>query len=96
MGVYIAMGVVGFLISCLFVDKLSDSWLSGERGRAAFTRSVALSSLLATLRQMTHTPQLLLIPITMYTGLEQTFQDADYTKAIIIRIIIIIYITNYC
>ncbi|CAH1802288.1 unnamed protein product [Owenia fusiformis] len=37
--------------------------------------------LIATLRHMKHRSQLLLIPLTIYSGLEQAFLASDYTKA---------------
>lgn len=51
-----------------------------ERLKADAERSNTKSQLIATFRQMRKPYQLLLIPLTIFSGLEQSFFSADYTQ----------------
>ena len=78
-GIYIGVAILGFIMVSVFIDKLPDAWLPVEDREGAVTDKI-VTSLGATIRHLCHANQLLLIPLTIYSGLEQTFYDTEYTK----------------
>ncbi|XP_064641276.1 protein unc-93 homolog A-like [Lineus longissimus] len=82
MGIYFALGVLAIMIIWIFLDHVdnqqSDSASTdgdGKRPRC----SPAL--LVATFRHLRHPNQLFIIPLTIYSGLEQGFMSGDFTKS---------------
>jgi len=74
MGIYAAIGLLGAFITGFFVDPIQ---LRNKEDRSLFYLVTA------TLTHMKDKRQLLLIPITMYSGFEQAFVTGDYTKSFI-------------
>ncbi|XP_038061555.1 protein unc-93 homolog A-like [Patiria miniata] len=73
--VYLACGLLSMLITCLFLSKLHVS-------DAGIIESVK-SNLVATLRLLMNPYILMLVPLFMYSGMEQAFFFGDFTKAFI-------------
>lgn len=77
--IYFACVIVAVLMVALLVDPLSRY---GEKQRKSDTRELTGIQLLsATTYQMKKPNQQLLIPITLWIGMEQAFIGADYTQA---------------
>ncbi|NWU99143.1 UN93A protein, partial [Upupa epops] len=77
LGIYTASGVLAVLLVVLFLDQIaSDPAEAGKLQKPSFW-----STFLATFRHLKDKRQCLLIPLTMYSGLEQGFLSGDYTKA---------------
>ncbi|XP_015917448.1 protein unc-93 homolog A [Parasteatoda tepidariorum] len=72
-GIYLFCIVLAALIMGLFLD-------SYDKKKADDTESLE-SRILATLKHMKKTKQLLLVPLTVFSGLEQGFILGDFTKA---------------
>ena len=70
------MGVVAILIVSVFLDNIDQEQASEFRGsREPFSRTF-----LATFRLLKDWRLLMLIPLTMYSGFEQSFLAGEYTK----------------
>ena len=78
-GIYIGISILGCIMASVFIDKLPDAWLLAEDREGAVTEKI-VTSLGATIRHLRHANQLLLIPLTVYSGLEQTFYGTEYAK----------------
>ena len=76
-GIYMAIGLCAILISIFFVDHLPRHIVksSGLSIKEEFS-----TLLLSTLKQMRNKKQLLLIPLTIYMGLEESFFGAEYNR----------------
>nr|CAB3267513.1 protein unc-93 homolog A-like [Phallusia mammillata] len=74
MGIYTALSLSGAFIMALGVDNIEV--------QCAETRG-PFSLLIATFKQMKDKRQLLLIPITMFSGFEQAFLTGDITRSFI-------------
>ena len=74
-GIFIGIAVVAFVLSLVGVDELSTSPFEDEQ------KNVIKESLAATVGQMKNPLQLMLIPITVFSGLEQAFKWADWSKS---------------
>ena len=79
--VYLACGLTSFLIVCFLLSKLHTS-----RGRFLETTR---SSLVATLHLLMNPYLLMLVPLFMYSGMEQAFFFGDFTKVNIEKRLII-------
>lgn len=80
----IYIGVASFsviIVSCL-VDSLPKHFIDST-SVADSTKGEVASSLLATLKQLRHLNQLLLIPLTMYTGFEQAAFSAEWSRSFV-------------
>ncbi|XP_071950683.1 protein unc-93 homolog A-like [Antedon mediterranea] len=75
MGIYTGCGVVAILLIIAFLDPMPPSreTLEGEK----------FDLFMATLRLLKDKRLLMLIPITMYSGLEQAFIAGDFTKSFV-------------
>lgn len=78
-GIYLACAFVAALIIAIIVDPLIRSEDSKNSGASGFD----LSLVLATFKHMKNTKQILLIPLTIYSGIEQAFMTGDFTKAMV-------------
>ncbi len=76
LGVYIAIAVAAVLLVAFLVDQLPENLVPRESNIGK--QSVNL--LVGTLKHLRHKEQLLLIPITMYSGFEQASFNAEFTK----------------
>ncbi|XP_074541238.1 protein unc-93 homolog A isoform X1 [Halichoeres trimaculatus] len=75
-GCYIGVGVLAILIVAIFLDNIDHDQTSEFRGnREPFSRTF-----LATFRLLKDWRLLTLIPLTMYSGFEQSFLSGEYTK----------------
>ena len=78
-GVYIGIALLGCLMASLFIDTLPVSWLPDD-DRTGSVKDKVLGSLGATVLHLRHLNQILLIPLTIYSGLEQTFYSAEFYR----------------
>ena len=72
-GIYLACSLIGPLIIALLVDPLS------QLGETESQQTATKDLLIATAKQLKKRKQLLLIPLTIWSGLEQGFFGADFT-----------------
>ena len=76
-GIYLACSVSAAVIIALFVDPLSRF---GEEEREEEKEKLSGKQLLvATFRHMKNKKQILIIPLTFWSGIEQGFFGADFT-----------------
>ena len=80
-GIYIGIAFLGIALMTIFVDRLPD-YLIDKKSPAKIKDSIK-RLLLATVMHLHHTEQQLLIPITMYSGLEQGFLSAEFYKVML-------------
>jgi len=78
-GIYLACIFVAVIMIALFVDPLSRYGEKNKRRDSVQLSGIQLLS--ATLYQLRKPYQLLLIPITVWIGMEQAFIGADFTQA---------------
>lgn len=71
------MGVLAVLIVAVFLDNIDYEQASQFRGN----REPLCQTFLATFRLLKDWRLLALIPLTMYSGFEQSFLSGEYTKA---------------
>lgn len=81
-GIYIAVALSGVLMTVVFVDRL-PSYLMKQESAGRIKDSIE-KLLFATIKHLRHKEQLLLIPITMYSGFEQGFLNAEFFKVEIV------------
>ncbi|XP_065349467.1 UNC93-like protein [Cloeon dipterum] len=77
MSIYLGCGIVAAIIVSFFVDQLTRF---GERAGSGEGLS-GFNLLLATMKRWKDKRQLLLIPLTIFCGLEQGFFGADFTQS---------------
>ena len=75
-GTYIAIACAGVILVCVFVDNL-PKYLQDDKKKA---RKEAARSLINTALHLKNKYQLILVPITIYSGLEQGFYGAEWTR----------------
>ena len=77
-GTYIAIAIVGLATMMIFLDKLPadlrDPMDKSQLG------SQTLQRIKSTILQLKSKKQLLLLPLTIYSGLEQSYYNADFTN----------------
>uniref|UniRef100_A0A096MIK9 Protein unc-93 homolog A n=1 Tax=Poecilia formosa TaxID=48698 RepID=A0A096MIK9_POEFO len=76
LGCYIGVGVLAILIISIFLDNIDHEQTSQFRGN----REPFCHTFLATFRLLKDWRLLTLIPLTMYSGFEQSFLSGEYTK----------------
>ncbi len=76
--IYIAIGLAGFVISAIFVDDLPAEIAGIDKSENVV--KIVARDLMATVKHMRHTDLLLLIPLTVYSGFEQTFYGAEWNN----------------
>lgn len=75
--IYLLIATASVVITVLLVEPLpEDEEKSGKKMAAADIREM----LMATVRHMKNPEQLLLIPFTIFTGVQQSFWAAEFTK----------------
>ncbi len=72
--IYIVIACGAVLLVCLAVDRLPKNL----RAKKGVTKQEFLNLALDTLKHVRRPTQLILIPITVYSGLEQGFRGADF------------------
>ncbi|MBN3293023.1 UN93A protein, partial [Polypterus senegalus] len=77
LGIYIGVGLLAVVLVSVFLENVDRAVAHQFREN----RDPFWSTLMATFKQMKDKRQLLLIPITMYSGFEQGFLAGDYTKS---------------
>ncbi|XP_061099894.1 protein unc-93 homolog A-like [Conger conger] len=75
-GCYIGVGILAMILVAVFLDNIDRDSAREFRGN----REPFCSTFLATFKHLRDRRQLLLIPLTMYSGFEQAFLSGDYTK----------------
>ncbi|XP_029984620.1 protein unc-93 homolog A-like [Sphaeramia orbicularis] len=75
-GCYIGVGVLAILIVAIFLDNIDREQVSQFRGN----REPFCHTFMATFRLLKDWRLLTLIPLTMYSGFEQSFLSGEYTK----------------
>ncbi|XP_037304672.2 protein unc-93 homolog A [Pungitius pungitius] len=75
-GCYIGVGLLAMLIVAVFLDNVDREQSSQFRGN----REPFCQTFLATFRLLKDWRLLTLIPLTMYSGFEQSFLSGEYTK----------------
>ncbi|KAL4235032.1 unc-93 A [Mactra antiquata] len=79
-GVYVACAFIAFVIVAIFLDKINLDKSKQESGK----RRLSFNLLLETFRHLGRNDyQKLLIPLTLYSGLEQAFIAGDFTRSYI-------------
>ncbi|XP_071491048.1 protein unc-93 homolog A-like [Diadema antillarum] len=73
LSIYLASGIVAVLIVAFLVDQVKASKRIREQGTCDL--------FFATVRLMRHPRLLLVIPVTVFSGLEQAFITGDFTKS---------------
>ena len=73
-GIYIAVAVCAILVVAIFVDQLPKDLREDNDG------GTMCSLLFSTLKQLRHKTQLFIIPLTMYSGFEQAFFSAEWSR----------------
>ncbi|XP_065535146.1 protein unc-93 homolog A isoform X4 [Lathamus discolor] len=79
LGIYTASGVLAVLLIVTFLDQIKSD--QAETEKEVLETSSFWSTFLATFQHLKDKRQCLLIPLTIYSGLEQGFLSGDYTKA---------------
>jgi len=72
MGIYLAFGLLAILVVFIFLDKMEIEGDNKDKGDC--------SLFVATLKFLKERKMQLLIPITVFSGLEQGFVFADFSK----------------
>ncbi|XP_013413313.1 protein unc-93 homolog A [Lingula anatina] len=75
-GIYAACGVIAIAIVIFLLDKLALESKTSEG-----SRKFSFDLFIATFKHMRRPEQILLIPLTMYSGFEQGFLSGDFTKS---------------
>ncbi|KAF7651318.1 hypothetical protein LDENG_00112470 [Lucifuga dentata] len=75
-GCYIGVGVLAMIIIAVFLDNIDRDEASQFRGN----REPFCQTFLATFRLLRDRRLVILIPLTMYSGFEQSFLAGEYTK----------------
>ncbi|XP_069575186.1 protein unc-93 homolog A [Brachyistius frenatus] len=75
-GCYIGVGVLAIIVVAVFLDNIDREQTSRFRGN----REPFCQTFLATFRLLKDWRLLTLIPLTMYSGFEQSFLSGEYTK----------------
>ena len=73
MGIYVACGVLAILVLFAFLDEIP---ITGSERR----KTNICKNLIATLVHMKDRKMQMLIPISIFVGIEQSFVFADFTK----------------
>ncbi|XP_022218548.1 UNC93-like protein [Drosophila obscura] len=79
--IYVPCVVIAILMVVFFLDPLTR-YGEGRKGSHA-KESTVMRNLLATVRQLKRTNQQMLIPLTIFIGLEQAWIAAEYTQSFV-------------
>ena len=88
-GIYLAIAFVAFLIVAVFLDKINvpkEEKMVKRKNQEGTTQTSFLYPFTATFRHFWRSRyQKLLVPITIYSGLEQAFLAGDFTRVSLIK-----------
>ena len=84
-GVYMGVAFIAVLIIAIFMDKLPKEL--DDQEKSTNLKADIGKLLVATVKHLKHVPQILLIPLTMYSGFEQAYFSAEWSR---VRIVIIV------
>jgi uncharacterized protein involved in cysteine biosynthesis len=79
-GIYFVIAIMAVVIAGFFVDQLPDDKKRQKRKPSA--KEIG-NNVMATIRHMKKPNQLLLMPVTVFSGMAITFFSAEYTKVMI-------------
>ena len=79
-GIYIGIAVIGVIVLMVFVDPLPH-YIRQKQSKGKLKEEIR-TLLFSTFKHLRHLNQLLLIPLTIYSGLEQGFVGAEFNKVI--------------
>jgi len=82
-GIYLACSVGAALILAIFLDPLTRFGENERREEQKQQNLSGLSLLMATFKHMKNRDQLLIIPLTIWSGIEQGFFGADFTAGFV-------------
>ena len=77
MGIFLACSITAGVLIALFVDPLTKFGITDEKKKKEKLSGMGL--LVATFKQMIRKEQLLIIPITIWSGIEQSFFGSEFT-----------------
>lgn len=77
MCIFLAMMIIASLLIAFGVDRLKR-YEMGRKGSGSELSGIRLLSV--TVKQLMQTKQILLLPITMFIGVEQAFMAVDFTS----------------
>merc|ERR1711971_1372010 len=80
-GIYLACSITAAILIALFVDPLHKFGITDEKKDKE--KLTGLQLLVATFRHMVRKEQLLIIPLTFWSGIEQGFFGADFTAGFV-------------
>ena len=79
MGIYLAMAFISVVIKVVCVDKLPISWLPEDDTQGTIKEKIS-RSMASTIKHIPHLDMLLLLPITMFSAIQNSFFTADFNK----------------
>ncbi len=82
LGIFIGVAVLGVGAVCVLVDRLPKEVRRVEI-KDKLSREIQ-DLLMSTVKHLRHSKQLILIPLTMYSGFEQGFYNAEFSKVLIL------------
>ena len=77
MGIFLACSITAGALIAFFVDPLTKFGIADEQKNKEKLSGLGL--LVATFKQMIRKEQLLIIPITIWSGIEQSFFNSEFT-----------------
>ncbi|XP_044531416.1 protein unc-93 homolog A-like [Gracilinanus agilis] len=77
LGIYTGSGILAVILVAVFLDHIPNDESETEENKG----ESFWSNILATFQHLKDRRQVLLIPLTMYSGFEQGFLSGDYTKS---------------
>ena len=83
LGIFIGVALLGAAGVAVIVDRLPKE-LRRVEIKDKLSKEIK-DLLLSTARHLRHTKQLLLIPLTMYSGFEQGFYSAEFSKVLFLK-----------
>ena len=79
MGIFLGCSIAAAVLIALFVDRLTRFGNTDEKKKKKKEKLSGLELVKATSKQMIRKEQLLIIPITFWSGIEQGFFNAEFT-----------------
>jgi predicted MFS family arabinose efflux permease len=76
-GIFLAIAIVSILIIAIFLDHFKHKQSNKTEKMAS------MNTVTATVRHLKNKYQLLIVPFTLWSGFEQAFISADYTKSFV-------------
>ena len=76
-GIYITLAILAVALLSFFLDSYKTIGLESNEKNS---KKSPISMLINTLRHIKNPNQLLIIPLTLYSGFEQAYIGADFTK----------------